>query len=140
VEGGAGALVAGRVGDRDLDPGFIATASGSYLALPETSARPFLLFSLSASVLVAPDFTAGDLRIGAVAGKTFLGRLTPYLAARAFGGPVSVRSPAGDRTGGDTHHYALGGGATLRLGNVDVFIDGAALGERSLSAGAGLSF
>jgi hypothetical protein len=139
VEGGIGALVAGTLGGVDLDPGAAFSLTGSWLALTETEVRPFVLGTLTASVLTAPGLTAGDFRAGVVVGKTFFERLTPYLAARVFGGPVYRDGVSG--VGNDAHHYAIGAGATLRLpGAFDVFVEGSPLGERSLNAGAGLRF
>jgi hypothetical protein len=46
-----------------------------------------------------------------------------------------------DVLGGDVHHYALGAGAILRLpARLEVFAEGMALGERSVSVGAGVAF
>ena len=98
IEGGVGALVAGTLGGADLDPGAIFSVTGSWLALPETTARPFVLVALTASVLTAPDLTAVDVRASAVFGKTFFDRLTAYLAGRVFGGPVSYSAESATGT------------------------------------------
>jgi hypothetical protein len=89
-----------------------------------------------------PRFTALDLRIGAVAGKTIAGVLTPYVTARAFGGPVTWRFDGADVTGTDLYKYQLGGGLSLALFDrrLDVFAEGIALGERGLAAGVGTTF
>jgi hypothetical protein len=141
LEGGLGAILGGTLGGYDVSPGFSVVAAGSWLALYEGEVRPFVLLSLSASVSTATTdvgrVTAVDLRGGVVVGKTFFERLTPYLVARVFGGPVSWNG----LTGGDQHHYTIGGGATLRLpGGFDVLAEGMALGERSVAIGVGLSF
>ena len=139
IEGAIGALVAGTLGDVDLDPGFVASATGSWLALPETAGRPFILVAGTASVLTAPHLTAVDFRASAVVGKTIFDRLTLYAAGRVFGGPVSFDPETA--TGSDTHHYAVGAGASLRLPKAfDVFVEGSPLGEQSLNVGAGLRF
>jgi len=139
IEGAVGALVAGTLGDVDLDPGFIASATGSWLALPETTSRPFILAAVTASVLTAPHLTAVDFRASAVVGKTVLDRLTVYAVGRVFGGPVNFDPEVA--TGGDTHHYAVGAGASLRLPKAfDLFVEGSPLGEQSLNVGAGLRF
>ena len=149
VELGLGAILDGRLTvdgvAHDVAPGFAASATGSWLALLETGARPFLLFSLTASVSTAATgadrVTALDLRAGAIVGKTFLDRLTPYLAARVFGGPVYWTLDGASVTGSDQHHFAIGGGASVRLpGGVDLLAEGMALGERSVNVGVGLSF
>jgi hypothetical protein len=149
VDVGVGAVLDGRLTsggvDHDLSTGFLATVTGSWLALPERDARPFILASLTASVATADTdvgtVTALDLRGGLVVGKTFFTRLTTYAAVRVFGGPVSWTIAGADVTGGDEHHYSVGAGATLRLpGAFDVFFEGSPFGERSLNAGLGLSF
>src|SRR5262249_55059971 len=90
LEGGLGAIVGGTLGGYDVQPGFSAVLAGSWLALFEGEVRPFVLLSLSASFSRAStdvgSVTAGDLRAGAVVGKTFFERLTPYAAARVFAG------------------------------------------------------
>ena len=139
VEGALGALVAGTLGDIDLDPGFLASATGSWLALPESAARPFILAAVTASVLTAPHLTAVDFRASAVVGKTLFDRLTVYAVGRVFGGPVDFEPETA--TGGDTHHYSVGAGASLRLPKAfDVFVEGSPLGEQSFNVGAGLRF
>jgi hypothetical protein len=55
--------------------------------------------------------TAVDFRAGVTVGKTFFDRLTLYLAGRVFAGPVFWQIDGVDVTGGDVHHYSLGGGA-----------------------------
>ena len=151
LEGGLGAILDGRLTARgvehDVEPGFALILAGSWLPIFEDGARPFVLFSASASVSTASTdggaarLTAVDLRAGVIAGKTFFQRLTPYLAARVFGGPVFWTLAGEDVTGSDQHHYTVGGGATLRLpGGVDLVAEGMALGERSVNVGLGLSF
>ena len=72
-------------------------------------------------------------------GKTLFGTFTPYALARAFGGPAIYRWDDGARvTGTDLYKYQLGAGAGLRLGPVDFFVEGAALGERALAFGIGI--
>jgi hypothetical protein len=146
---GVGALLDGRLTsdgvDHDIATGFLATVTGSWLALPEREVRPFVLVSLTASVATADTdvarFTALDFRGGLVVGKTFFTRLTTYAAVRVFGGPVSWRMAGDDVTGADEHHYSVGAGATLRLPKAfDVLVEGSPFGERSLNAGIGLSF
>jgi hypothetical protein len=139
LEGGIGALVHGRLGDTDLDPGAAFSATGSWLPLPETTSRPFILVAVTASVLTVPHLTAVDFRGSAVVGKTFFDRLTAYVAGRVFGGPVNFDPETA--TGADTHHYAVGAGASLRLPSaIDVFAEFSPVGEQSLNVGAGLRF
>ena len=79
---------------------------------------------------------AGDLRVGGLAGVTLWNRFSPYLLARAFGGPVSWRLNGDDIIGSDQHHYQLGAGASIRLpAGMSALIDASLVGERSLSIG-----
>ena len=81
------------------------------------------------------------MRAGAVAAMTFGRLLTPYALARAFGGPVLWRYNGARINGTDVHHYQLGAGLALLLRRrIDLFAEAIPLGERGLSAGAGLSF
>jgi hypothetical protein len=60
---------------------------------------------------------------------------------RAFGGPVFWRYQGVAVTGTDTHHYQLGAGLALGLGErVGLFAEGIPLGEQALSAGVSVSF
>ncbi len=90
----------------------------------------------------APRFTAFDLRVGAIAGKTFGDVFTPYVTARAFGGPVYWRFDGSDVTGTDLYKYQLGGGLSLALFDrrLDLFAEGIPLGERGFAAGIGTTF
>jgi hypothetical protein len=86
-------------------------------------------------------YSAFDLRLGAVVGTTFFDRLSPYALGRVFGGPVYWRYQGAAVTGTDTHHYQLGAGLALMLARrLDIFAEAVPLGERSLSAGASVSF
>ncbi len=78
-------------------------------------------------------YRALDLRVGLAVGRTALqGRLTGYLAARAFGGPVSWRRGGDDVVGSDRYHYTVGVGASVRIpGVLDVGLEALPLGERS---------
>jgi hypothetical protein len=105
-----------------------------------------LSFSSANTALVGTNdaavrYTAFDLRVGAVAGATLFDRVSPYLLARAFGGPVYWRYQGTAVTGTDTHHYQVGGGVALRLARVlDFYAEGIPLGERAVSAGAAVVF
>jgi hypothetical protein len=85
--------------------------------------------------------TAIDARIGVAFGKTLWRTLGPYVAARAFGGPVSWKFRGEDTTGTDDYHVQLGAGlvATTPVG-LDVFAEIVPLGERAVTAGAGWSW
>ena len=90
----------------------------------------------------SPKFTAGDLRVGFIAGKTFGDVFTPYVTARAFGGPVAWRFDGEAVTGTDLYKYQAGGGLSVALfrRRLDVFAEGIAVGERGVAAGVGTTF
>ncbi len=82
---------------------------------------------------------AGDARIGVTAGRTF-GAFSPYLLARAFGGPVLWSWDGDDTIGTDTHHFQLGAGASVSIGTrATILVDLAALGERAASLGVAVN-
>jgi len=111
---------------------------------------PFVLLTGSAAASVAwttppgggPSSTlsAFDLRLGVVAGKTIAHAVTPYLLARAFGGPVFWSQAGRSVTGTDANHYQLGAGLSVRVGRVDLVVEGVPLGELGLVAGVGFAF
>ncbi len=90
----------------------------------------------------SPKFTAGDLRVGFIAGKTFGDVFTPYVTARAFGGPIAWHFDGDAVTGTDLYKYQAGGGLSLALfqRRLDVFAEGIAVGERGVAAGVGTTF
>lgn len=123
-----------------LERGLLAGLSASKRLLAHAATGIFVLgtLSLSASSVHtrAGTLRSFDLRVGVAAGRSF-GPITPYLLARAFGGPVFV--PDGP-TIGDDHHYVLGLGLSARLGPIDLGGEVAPLGERRLTATGGISF
>lgn len=90
----------------------------------------------------APSFTAFDLRIAATAGYNLGGWFVPYIAGRAFGGPVYYRYAGEAVTGTDLYKYQVAGGfaASFFYRAFDVFVEGVPLGERGVSAGLGTTF
>jgi hypothetical protein len=100
----------------------------------------FVLGTLSVSGSSIPTATgplrALDVRVGVAAGKS-IGAVTPYVLARAFGGPVWL--PGGGVVG-DDHHYVLGLGLSVRIARVDVGAELAPFGERRATGTVGLSF
>ena len=159
-----GELVHGAAHD-SMGPGFAASTGLAWRAVDARGALPFVQLTATIGVTHAltrtddrgtrtdgstspgaqpdaPRFTAFDLRIGAVAGKTFADVFTPYATVRAFGGPISWRYDGADVTGTDLYKYQLGGGVALALldGKLDVFAEGIALGERGVAAGIGTTF
>ncbi|HEY5927165.1 MAG TPA: hypothetical protein VIV11_36005 [Kofleriaceae bacterium] len=85
-----------------------------------------------------PSLTAGDLRIGAMAGRAFATIWKPYIMGRAFGGPVAWTIAGESVVGSDTHHYQLGAGLSVATAfGLTLVVDVSALGEQSASLGFG---
>ncbi len=168
---GAGALLGGTidtpVAAASFNPGVLgAVTLSDRVYEPERGARdgrPFVLTTYTLSFVSATSrssqtaesigYTALDFRFGLVVGTTFAGRITPYAAARLFGGPVFWRwvDEAGGLTrvlGTDAYKYELGGGVVVTVGTstsgvggrVAFFVDGSFAGERNLRGGASISF
>jgi len=159
-----GELVHGAARDT-IGPGFAAFGGIAWRAYDGSDALPFVQLTATLSATHAltrtddrgtrtdgstspgarpetPRFTAFDLRLGAIAGKTFAGVFTPYVTARAFGGPIAWHFDGAAVTGTDLYKYQLGGGLSLALFDrrLDLFAEGIALGERGLAAGLGTTF
>jgi hypothetical protein len=141
----AGRLEADGAG-YDILPGPLVSVSGALRVLGRPSSGPFLAMTSAIGASFTrtradldgqrAHLTAFDFRIGALAGYLLFHRLSPYLAARAFGGPVLWHEQGEDRTGTDIHHYAIGLGASLAVTPwLAVRAEGIPLGERTLSAG-----
>jgi hypothetical protein len=65
--------------------------------------------------------------------------VTPYVLARAFGGPVFWSLAGASVTGTDAHHYQVGAGLVIRARRVDIVAEGVPLGERTVVVGVGLA-
>jgi hypothetical protein len=142
-----GAVLDGEVegGGRrhDIGPGIVGGAGVSKQWL---RGRWFLTGSagISASRATTTEDTAGaeavsiiatDLRVGGLAGRTF-GPVSPYVLARAFGGPVMWTRDGDGVTGSDTHHVQLGAGISASTpSGLSVVLDVSAFGERAASLG-----
>jgi hypothetical protein len=88
------------------------------------------------------DMVALDFRVGAVVGYTFWNVFGPYLAARAFGGPVFWEHRGESVVGTDRYHFQAAIGASIFAGDsgLALFVDWSPFLERSVSAGAGWAF
>lgn len=159
VGGGAGAGLGGlfTIGEtrHKVLPGWLVTASWSRRLLDGVGRNPFLLVGLSlgasgastrretTGTTVAPteSLYALDLRVALTVGKTFWNVLTPYVSARAFGGPVFWSHQNKNLIGGDQYHFQLAAGVVSALPRgFDLFVDGSPVGERAITIGAGKSF
>jgi hypothetical protein len=146
--GTGGSLVAeGRAYALSFGP--VLSFGGSYRLVDDRGAAPFVLLGLSASGAYADTSPRGavttdalvpiDLRASVTVGKTVARVMAPYLAARAFGGPVFWSAGGQSVTGTDAYHFQIGGGFSLALGRFDLHLEVAPLGERSLACGAGFA-
>jgi hypothetical protein len=129
--------------------GPLVSLAVSYRVADDRGAAPFVLLGLSASGAYAETSPRGttatdalvpvDVRASVTVGKTVARILAPYLAARAFGGPVFWSIEGQSVTGTDAYHFQIGGGFSLSLGRFDLHLEVAPLGERSLACGAGFA-
>jgi hypothetical protein len=152
ASGGAivGGTLEGEGHSYDVLPGFMANLTGSRQWLRRT--RWFFTTTLgitysrartreNAGSQETQTIEASDLRVGGMLGATLFDAWSPYAALRAFGGPVAWRQLGRDRTGSDRHHYAIGVGSSLALWRrLELVVDLAFLGERSLSGGFAIAF
>jgi hypothetical protein len=147
VGGGVGSTVTGNIDvngvTSTVSPGPLGAITTSFRPLDEGTVAPFVLLSASMAAslswVASSTLTAFDVRLGVAAGKTIADVVTPYLLARAFGGPVFWSIAGASATGTDAYHYQLGGGVSVRLGRVDLLAEGVPLGERAVVVGAGLT-
>jgi hypothetical protein len=86
--------------------------------------------------MVAFDNKA-DVSMGWTIGEAF----SPYVAVRAFGGPILWKQDGRQRLAGDLYHVSLACGFNLNIDNrVSAYFDGAFLGARGLSGGVAVRF
>lgn len=133
--GSLGVIVDGSIDDHDMTPGGVV---GVGAARQWTPGGFFVTGSAGVSVAFTSSnderFTAGDFRIGAIAGRTF-GIVSPYVLARGFGGPVWWTVDGMSTVGSDTRHFQLGAGLSLTTGSLTVVANLSALGEQAASLG-----
>jgi hypothetical protein len=136
-----------------IDPGWLVTSSYARRLVDGAGARPFVILGLSfgasgasthvsaARNAASAPFYAFDFRAGITVGKSFFNVLSPYAAARLFGGPVIWKLEGATALGTDVYHYQLAAGLVTALPRgFDVFVEGAPLGERAFALGGGRSF
>lgn len=154
AEVAAGALLGGAIQSGGVSysfqPGWLARAGGTWLALDGRGAWPFLAVTVNLAVAGTTTVAAGrsterytavDASLSASAGKVLLGWLTPYLGVKAFGGPVSWTLEGRPVTGTDVDHWQAAVGLAIALPwGLDVTGEWAPLGARSAVAQAGFSF
>lgn len=88
------------------------------------------------------DIFSLDFRVGAVAGYTFWEVWSPYLALRAFGGPILWEHDGENVRGSDRYHTQVAIGSSIFAGDsgLVLHVDWSPFLERSFSAGAGWAF
>lgn len=152
---GVGQIGAGGIADGEIDtdeahalrPGWLFFASYTHRIIDERGAWPFVLGSASVGASAArtfngrdsSHFSALDVRAGVTVGKTF-GPLSPFVAARVFGGPVFWTRRGQALTGSDKYHYQPAIGVVVARRPADLFVEWAFAGERSIGAGVGVAF
>jgi hypothetical protein len=125
IVGGLGASKQWQLGDGYW---FVTGSAGISIAAASTQ---------QAGAANDEGLVAGDVRVGAIAGRTFAKLWSPYLLARAFGGPVSWAIDGNDTTGSDTRHFQLGAGLSVVTSfGLTIVVDVSALGEQAASLGA----
>jgi hypothetical protein len=136
----------------EVGPGWLASLTGAVRLLGAPDNLPFVTLTLSfgwtsaatrerGGALEEERISATDARLGVLAGVSLWDVLSPYLVARAFGGPVSFRQRGQDRVGSDKGHYTLGLGATVAIpGGFSLTSEALPLGERTLSIGVSKGF
>jgi hypothetical protein len=151
--GALGTTIAGTIDANgvasSISPGPLGAITASFRPLDEGTVAPFVLLTASAAASLSwtmppgggssSTLTAFDVRLGAAAGKTIAHLVTPYVLARAFGGPVLWSIAGASATGTDAYHYQLGVGLAVRAGRVDLVAEGVPLGERAVVVGVGLA-
>ena len=152
----AGAVLAGSftgpLGDYDVKPGFLASASVGYTLLDGEGPRPYLAVTGTVAISITPthsraspddppDLTATDVRASVVLGKRLFAFWLPYVGAAVFGGPVWFAPGGESRTGSDVHHYRLTAGSSFSLPlHLEAFVEVGFLGEQAVVGGLGWAF
>lgn len=156
IQFAAGGLVSGELlarGNRYvLSPGPVLGLAASQRVLDPDGAVPFVLIGAQLTGLSSrssgpgpnPEsatYAALDLRVGGTVGWVLSRSFAPYTYARVFGGPIAWRLAGQDLIGTDKYKYQVGAGLSVSvLKRLDFFAEGTALGERGISAGAGVLF
>jgi hypothetical protein len=144
----AGAILGGQLdgdempGTFDMGRGFVGSVSGARRwALGEgrwfvTGSTSITAGSTTTSGAADERLTAFDVRIGAIAGRTFADVVSPYVLTRVFGGPVLWTVAGDDVAGSDPTHLQLGAGVSIATAyGLSAVIDVSVVGEQSASVG-----
>lgn len=147
-----GELALPHASDRALSPGWIGSFAATFRVVEDKGYVPYVLLTGSAGVLRAAireeptdrpgirgTYTGVDLRFGVTVGKTFANVVSPYVAARVFGGPVIWSEGGTDALGSDLYHFQPAVGLSLVLpAHMDLFAEGQPWFERGFTVGVGL--
>lgn len=135
-----------------LQPGVLLGLYAGHQWLKPNRAKLFLATTVAASLGVAwtreevsgaarESFIATDLRVDLSFGATLFRVWSPYVAVRAFGGPIFWKRDGATVIGSDPGHHTLALGSRFDLpGGVDLSLDWGFEGARTLSAGVGVRF
>ncbi|MEZ4230377.1 MAG: hypothetical protein R3B89_14485 [Polyangiaceae bacterium] len=136
---------------------FLTTTLGLGFSMTKTEQQPESFSTAAQPAADSVTLTASDLRLGVLLGISVWDGFAPYLATRAFLGPVNWTRRGESSVGSDRHHYTLGGGLAWNVtqgsensnsadgtskgtGGISLLVDGSFLGERSISGGLTVSF
>ena len=150
---GAGSMFEGELqapgGTRRFGPGWVGAAGLSWRVLDEEPTIPYLVFSATVGAAAAStkiddergNYIGVDFRFGATLGKTFFGWLSPYVALRAFGGPIFWTIAGETEVGSDRYHVQGGIGSVFILpAGFDIFVEGNPGGEQGAFGGVGVRY
>lgn len=141
---GAGGIVDGAIGGDALAGGAVASVQATWRALDGGGGRPFvdltIMFAGAWSSTEGGYLAALDLRGGATVGWLIADAVSPYLAVRAFGGPVLWEHDGVSSTATDWYHHQIAIGASVLIARrLGLYVDWAAFGERAVSAGVSVA-
>ncbi len=141
-------------GRRAMGPGPIASVGASFRVVDEKRVIPYVVISTSVAGLGTEtratnvddtkkggrgSYDAFDFRVGVTVGKTFANLVSPYLALRAFGGPVFFADQGKTSVGTDIYHVQPAVGLALILpAHLDAFLEAAPYFERGFNGGIGV--
>jgi hypothetical protein len=130
-------------GSRDLGASLLAQASATWRVLEGYDDDPFVTATIGISHLRSSTegsqkLLATDLSLGVAVGKAFYERFAPYLAVKAFAGPVTW-TWNGDRVNGhDLHRWAAAAGLVASTDNgFDLQVEVAPVGAKSFTLSVG---
>jgi hypothetical protein len=150
-----GTLLTDDLSTHDVEPGGVVALGAEYRALIGEGIIPFVDLSMFISAAWAEtaaatspgstspqkiSYSSSDARLGVRAGWNIGGKAFPYLAARAFGGPVIWEMDGEDVVGSDIYHYQLALGAAGQIGPMGFFVEWSGLGERAVTSGISATF